>query len=293
MTELSGLVVAAHGQRGVVELADGSRQPYLVKGRRLRVLCGDRITARRRESDALLVTAVQPRTNTLARVARRNEVIEVLAANLTRMLVVCAPQPPPDLFLLDRYLCAAELMGVAAVLVWNKCDLEPAPAPRLTRYSSLGYLLVTVSARTGAGLAKLVALLDGEIGALVGQSGTGKTSLINALAPEAAAAVGGLSASGRAGRHTTTAVLMYRVGTGRLIDTPGVRDFIPALDARQRLETGFREFAKIAHLCSFANCRHLAEPACAVRAAVAAGDIDQRRYDSYRRLCRIFDTQNS
>jgi ribosome biogenesis GTPase len=285
MAEVTGLVVAAHGRRGTVELMDGSRHRYLLKGRKLSALCGDHVTC---SPDAhppdLLVTGIRPRANTLARAGRRGQAAEPLAANLTRLLVVLAPRPAPDLFLLDRYLCAAELIGCHPALVWNKHDLERWSAGALADYLTLDYAVVALSARTGAGLAELTGLLAGQVGALVGQSGVGKSSLINALVPGAAAAIGELSAAGDVGRHTTTAALMYRVGEGRLIDTPGVRDFIPALDPRQCLALGFREIRLAAERCRFADCRHLAEPDCAVKTGVAAGSILARRYESYRRL---------
>jgi len=128
---------------------------------------------------------------------------------------------------------------------------------------------------------------------IVGQSGVGKSSLINVLALEADAAVGQLSAASETGTHTTTAVLMYRVGqSGRLLDTPGVRDFVPAIAGNRRVGTGFREFAGVG-ACRFADCRHDREPACAVKEAVARRQLSARRYESYRRLLRMSDAAST
>lgn len=282
---ISGTVVAAHGRRGLIECGDGPPQRYVIKGRRLQVYCGDRVGCeRRRGSTDLLVTRVETRTNELTRSGRHGQSRETLAANLTCLLAVCAPRPPADPWLLDRYLCSAELMGCRAALVWNKCDLQAEPGAIADAYESLGYPLLAVSTRTGAGLDRLREFLSAQVGALVGQSGVGKSSLVNALAPGAAAAIGELSAASDAGTHTTTAVLMYDVGGGRLLDTPGVRDFVPALLANERLADGYVEIRREAASCRFADCRHDAEPGCAVKAAVSAGRIAPRRYESYRRL---------
>ena len=293
-SEFNGTIVAAHGRRGLVELADGSRQRYVIKGRTLQVYCGDRASCQRRPgSTDLLVTRVEPRANMLTRSGRHGQSRETLAANLTCLLVVCAPRPPPDLLLLDRYLCSAELMGCKAALLWNKCDLQVEPGAMLRGYESLGYPLLSVSTRTSYGLEELRRFLAAQVGALVGQSGVGKSSLINALAPDALAAIGELSAASDAGTHTTTAVLMYHVGHGRLLDTPGVRDFVPALLPDERLADGFVEIRREAGRCRFSDCRHTAEPGCAVKGAVADGRIDAHRYESYRRLLQTISGRSA
>ncbi len=282
-----GLVVAAHGQRGLLE-ADGERLAFLVKGRRLRVVCGDRVRfLPDAASEQMLVTAIEPRVSALARVAQRDGRPQVVAANLTQLVVVCAPRPEPDWFLTDRFLCAAELAGCRALLVWNKSDLENPAAAALGEYRELGYRVVSVSARSGAGIAQLASLMDAQTSVLVGQSGVGKSSLINALVPGAAAAIGALSAVNAAGTHTTTAALMYDVGgSGRLIDTPGARAFVPAVTTA-RLDQGFPELRRLAPGCRFSDCTHSHEPGCAVRDALAAGAISGRRYGSYQKLREI------
>jgi ribosome biogenesis GTPase / thiamine phosphate phosphatase len=277
-------VIAAHGRRGLLEV-DGERHRFIVKGRALRVVCGDRVQFERRPgSESCLITAIAPRSNELARQPAHGEHPEVIAANLTRLLAVCATRPQADLFLLDRYLCAAELMDCEAAVIWNKSDLAP-PASELQLYTALGYPVHGVCTHTGAGMVALQSTLAAGVTVLVGQSGVGKSSLVNALVPGADVNVGELTAGEISGTHTTTAVLMYTLSDGgRLVDAPGVRDFLPALDAGRRLDAGFREIHALAAGCRFGDCRHLQEPGCQVKAGLRDGALSTRRYQSYRQL---------
>lgn len=281
----NALVVAAHGRRGVLESA-GRRLGFIIKGRRLKVACGDHVAYEVRPgSEDALVTRVEARSNVLARQQQRSHQGDVIAANLTQLVAVCAVTPEADLFLMDRYLCAAETMGCRPVVVCNKCDLGAPPANIVREYTPLGYPILSVSARSGTGLTELLALLEGQCSVLVGQSGVGKSSLVNALVPGVDVEVGALSAGQDIGTHTTTAVLMYRVaGDGRLVDAPGVRDFMPALNEAGSVDTGYAEIRGFASGCRFSNCRHDREPGCAVKQAVDAGKLSRRRYQSYLQL---------
>jgi len=215
---------------------------------------------------------------------------EVLAANLDLMIVVCAPRPEPDWFLVDRYLCAGALMGCRLLLVSNKSDLpehEHNHEAMLQEYRETGYTCLSVSAQANQGIERLCEALHNRIGILVGQSGVGKSSLINHLVPDADIAVGAISAATQEGTHTTTASVMHDLpGGGRLIDTPGVRDFVPAIPEPASVQAGFPEILAAADQCRFNDCRHLREPDCGVKKAVQNGAIAQRRYESYKRLIR-------
>ncbi|MDJ0926274.1 MAG: ribosome small subunit-dependent GTPase A [Gammaproteobacteria bacterium] len=286
----AALVVAAHGQRGQLEFSDGRLQAYVVKGRRTKVVCGDRVQwESSQHDDRVTVTTIEPRSNSLQRLDTVRATTETLAANIDLVVVVVARLPKPDWFVIDRYLCAAATMGAATLLVANKSDLKT-PAEivgEFANYRAVGYRVLPTSATTLEGLSELRAALAGNTAILVGQSGVGKSSLINALLPGADLATASLSRSTDEGRHTTTASIMHRIdGGGRLIDSPGVRDFIPAIRAGVAVQVGFPEILAAADNCRFTDCRHLREPGCAVKAAVQAERITARRYESYRRLLR-------
>ncbi len=233
-----------------------------------------------------VVTEVLSRESELRRPNKRGRT-EVIAANISQILVVVALRPPPDPFLVDRYLAAAELMGVKAGIVGNKQDLPDSLEAEidLGEYRSIGYPVVRTSATEGDGLEDLRALLRREISILAGQSGAGKSSLLNALLPGLELATGELSEATGLGRHTTSASVLHHVpGSGDIIDSPGVRDYSPAPVPEREVPAGFREFAAPAESCRFADCQHLEEPDCGVKQAVAAEQISPRRYRSYRQL---------
>ena len=290
----TALVIAAHGKRGRLEDGAGVERPYVVRGRRLRVVCGDRVHWQAGQAREVTVTDIVPRDNALRRLEIARKSTEVLAANLSLVAVVCAVEPRPDWFVLDRYLCAAAFMNARPLLVVNKCDAGLPDQAELAVYDQAGYRIVRVSATSGEGLAALAAAFVDQTGILVGQSGVGKSSLLNRLAPDAAASTSALTASTGEGRHTTTASVMHRLpGGGRLIDAPGVRDFLPAIDDDRSVQVGFIEILAAAPGCRFADCRHLREPGCAIKAAVEAKEISERRYESYRRLLRNTQSANS
>ena len=273
-----------------VRADDGSEAVARPARRELSIVCGDLVQC---ELDThhreLNVVAVEPRTSALYRSNARGG-SELIAANLSLLLVVIAPLPEPDLFVVDRYLCAAQCAGLAAVVVLNKSEL-PVDADierELADLSAAGYRCLRVSAQQRTALGELSAALPGQTAMLVGQSGVGKSSLLRQLVPASDAPIGELIRDDE-GRHTTTATRLYQVpGGGEIIDSPGVRDFAPAIDRMQRCDLGFLEIEALAPRCRFADCRHMREPDCAVRAAVGTM-ISARRYESYRRLRRLYE----
>jgi ribosome biogenesis GTPase len=287
-------VIATYGRHLLLRDAAGERRMARPMGRHLEIVCGDRVQCRT-EGDELLAESILPRASFLRRSTLRGR-SEPLAANLTQLAVIVAPVPAPDFFLIDRYLCAAASAPMHAVIVLNKCELPAAAqiGQDLAQYSVLGYEVLAVSALATddhiAGLTPLSNALRDQTTIMVGQSGVGKSSLTRLVTSDTSdIVVGGLMRE-EEGRHTTTASRLYDCDAGgRIIDSPGVRDFAPAIDDLERTTLGFREVSQLAAQCRFQDCSHMQEPHCAVRAAVEAGTMHKRRYESYRRLRRLFD----
>ena len=287
-------VIAAFGRHLLVRDASGLELRARPSGRRMSIVCGDRVRCEPdRKHDELLIVEVLPRRTLLARANLRGE-SEPVVANITQLIVVIAPLPVPDFFIVDRYLCAATAAGISGLVAVNKSDLvaDRIEAAELAAYAAAGYSHVACSAKAGHGLDDLRRALAGAVSVLVGQSGVGKSSLVAALLPQTQVATGELVRD-EEGRHTTTASRAYPLelgagATGSLIDSPGVRDFAPAIEQLDARTLGFPEIARLAPGCRFLDCRHLQEPACAVIAAVEAGEVSARRYESYRRLRRRY-----
>ena len=279
-----GLVIERQRRHLTIETSSGERIRCLSRNRGVQALVGDEVEWQRQTDGTCVVERVLDRRSTLTRSSGRGR-REALAANLTRLLVVLAARPAPDWFLLDRYLLAAELMNIEALIVFNKVDLIAAPPALLNSYREIGYEVHHTSAKRRLGLDELKAAMQGHRSAMVGQSGVGKSSLINSLLGSQAQAVGSLSEKGKQGRHTTTASTLHRLSNGaELIDSPGVRGYAPFLEQPAELARGFKEFQPLLGQCRFQDCLHVAEPDCAIKQAVAAGRITARRYASYLRL---------
>lgn len=269
-----GLFVLRAARRHVWLLKEGQALRLRVRGGE-RLVPGDRVVPAPDGG----VDAPEPRRNVLRRRTPRGE--RILAANLDRLVVLLAhaTQDGGEGFI-ARCVAAALGEGIAPLLVFNKADLdtEGSLEARAARHRELGFESLVISARTGAGLPALESRLMGRVSALVGFSGTGKSSLVNALHLEAKIPEGEVDARGR-GRHTTTLGQAYPWAGGALIDLPGVRSF--GLVTGDGLAAAFPEITRWAQACRFSDCRHEAEPECAVKAAVARGEVDPDRLDIY------------
>jgi ribosome biogenesis GTPase len=290
-TAQQALVTATFSQRMRLRLNDGSEVTGRLKGKKIRPVCGDLVEVQIITNEPeWLITNISPRKNELSRPDRRGRV-EILAANIDRIVVITADAPAADWFIVDRYLAAAELINVSALVVFNKTDLGTATetsAAELTDFAKIGHQTVSCSAKSGDNLDELQHHLRDQTAIIVGQSGVGKSSLINYLIKDADQQTAALSKSTGEGRHTTVNSVMWSLPEGgAVIDSPGVRDYAPAINSTDLVARGFREIDGQSQNCRFANCRHLREPDCAVKSAVDAGDISARRYESYRRLLAL------
>lgn len=283
----AGLVLAHYGQASLVESDGGDLLRCSTRKNLPRTVCGDRVRWEPSGAHEGVITAVEPRRTVLARPDSQGRSRPV-ATNIDQIIVVIACKPSFEYGMLDRYLVAAELIGADPLIVVNKSDLldddsQARLRERLSVYTTIGYGLVFTSSRNTDGLTALHRHLAGHTSILVGQSGVGKSSLVQSLLPDMEVRTGSLSRVTGLGRHTTTVAMLYHVpGGGDLIDSPGVRDFTLDKVEPQELEKGFREFAPYLGKCRFHNCRHLSEPGCAVHSAVRDGAINRMRFESYR-----------
>jgi ribosome biogenesis GTPase len=287
-------VVESFGRRVIVETASGDRLPAELFGKRLACVCGDDVSIRRPSrsgGDVAKVVTVAPRRTLFARTDSRGRT-EPLAANIALLAVIVAPEPDPDLYIADRYLAGAALSGVAGALIVNKNDMPSANAAAfqalIRDYEGAGYRVIAASALCDAGVDAIVGLIGKRTAMLVGQSGVGKSTLTNRLAPQSTRATRELSDATGEGRHTTVSTALFRMPEGgELIDSPGVRDYAPPLVEDAMVQVGWPELLSLAPQCRFNNCLHLREPGCAVTAAVQENVLSLRRYESYKRLLNI------
>ena len=291
MTQTSATVIATYSRRMRLRLENGEIVNARIKGKRTKPVCGDFVQAEAIENESdWLIKSIDERRNELTRPNMRGQV-EVLAANIDTLVVVASVSPIPDWYIVDRYLCAAELMGVDSMLVFNKIDLlagHNIEIPELQEYRDIGVPVFECSAESGKGIREVRKALADQCAIVVGQSGVGKSSLINKFVDDSQQRTADISSKTGEGRHTTVnSVMIPLQGGGSVIDSPGVRDYAPALSESSDAALGFREIREAAQSCRFANCRHLREPGCAVKEAVEQDTISYRRYESFKRVVNL------
>lgn len=304
---VKALVVKNTGSWYVARLEDGSLLNCKIKGNlRLRgfrctnpVAVGDEVTVEPREDGTAFIVQIEPRRNYIIRRASNlSREFQILAANLDQaVLVVTLANPVTNTTFIDRFLATAMAYSVPVLLVINKIDLLGDPDDQallqavMHLYRTIGYEVIATSTITGEGLDTLRSALQGRTSLLSGNSGVGKSSLINALIPDASLRVGDVSTAHHTGMHTTTFSEMLDLpGGGTLIDTPGVKGFGTIDMERAEVAHYFPEIFAVSRDCRYGNCTHTHEPGCAVLAAVADHRISESRYASY--LSIITDDPN-
>jgi ribosome biogenesis GTPase len=279
----TGLVVASHGRHCVVETPDGERRICHPRGKKSQVVVGDRVQWLA-STDEGTIEKVEPRSNLFY---RQDEIrTKSFAANLDQILILIAAEPEFSEMQLTRALIAAEAEHITPLIALNKRDLKipfDRAFARLEPYARMGYTLLSLGLRDGD-LGDLSDRLDHKTTLILGPSGTGKSTLINQLIPDANVATGEISHALNSGRHTTTSTTWHWVDAARttgLIDSPGFQEFgMHHIDAMQ-LAAYMPDFKPHVAHCKFYNCSHLHEPGCGVQAAVTAGEITASRYKLY------------
>jgi ribosome biogenesis GTPase len=288
--QLTATIIAAHGRHYLAE-ADGRKLQCVTRGKKTNVAVGDIVQITTTSNDQGVIDKIEERKTLLYRSDQYKS--KLLAANLTQLFIVVATEPGFADDLVSRSLVAAEAAGITAHLILNKTDVEaalPRTRERVQAYASLGYPVheVSATARPEEAVAILQPLMAGQSSILIGQSGMGKSSLINLLVPEADIAVREISAALDTGKHTTTFTRLYQLpelGAGSaIIDSPGFQEFGLYHLTEGMLERAFVEFEPYLGHCKFYNCRHLIEPQCAVLAAVEEGKIARMRHTLYGQL---------
>lgn len=297
--EQTGIVVTRYSNQADVVAADAADDMALhrchLRSHLDSLVTGDRVIWRKGEPYGL-VCSVLPRSNLLERPDNRGHARPVVA-NIDRVLIVVAAKPEARAGLIDRYLVACEYHGIAAGIVLNKIDLDSEAVDTTLRlaksYEPLGYPVYAVSAKTGAGIAEFARHLQGQTAVLVGQSGVGKSSLINSICPHAPCKTGDLSQAKTKGRHTTTTANLYPLPDGGwIIDSPGIREFGLLHINLEDVAYGFVEFRPFLGQCDFRNCRHIEEPGCALSLAYKRSEISRRRLDSFRQISESLNSQS-
>ncbi|MHB1373469.1 MAG: ribosome small subunit-dependent GTPase A [Thauera sp.] len=284
-----GTIVAAFGRHYEVDTAAGRLQCY-PRGKKSSYACGDEVEILRGGDGQGVIEALHPRRNLLWRSDAFRE--KLIAANLSHIVIVVATEPGFSDLLVSRCIAAAESQGITPLIVLNKADLAarlPAARAQLAPFRALGYEVIEVSALEGA--ESLRERLGGLHAIFVGQSGMGKSTLTNALVPEANAATREISEALDSGKHTTTFARLYPLGEsagegapGWLIDSPGLQVFGLAHLSAENLAEAFIDFRPFLGQCRFRDCRHDSEPGCALLAAVASGQINVRRWEHFRAI---------
>jgi ribosome biogenesis GTPase / thiamine phosphate phosphatase len=306
-TSLDGLIVCHYGKQIDVESLSPEHKGEVFRcfqrSNLPAMVTGDKVLWQIEEGQSGVIVAQQPRHSSMSRPNHRGE-LRAIAANVDCVVVVIAPKPEPFGNLIDRYMVAIEHLGLRPLLLLNKSDLTVQNdigkgdvakgsidvEALLRRYARIGYQTLRVSSHTGAGMEELRQALARYTAVFVGQSGVGKSSLINTLrgleaGDDEVAEVGDLSVSHHKGTHTTTATKLYHLpGSGDLIDSPGIREFGLWHIESDALMDGFIEFRPLAGHCRFRDCRHKHEPDCALLESVKRGEIDEARLESYHHI---------
>lgn len=292
--EQPGLVVTRHARQADVEDTNGDIVRCHLRTNLSDIVTGDRVVWQPAGDGSGVIVSVEPSRNRLQRPDSYGK-LKSVAANIDQVLITVAPEPEPHTGLIDRYLVMAENLGITPLILINKSDLlgpQGKCAIRLAihSYRELHYPVHEISTKNGGGVEELKALLQGKTSVFTGQSGVGKSSIIQRLLPSEVIKIGGLSDQAAKGKHTTTHSRLYHFPDGGdCIDSPGIREFGLWHLTTDDVIYGFVELRNLAGQCKFRDCRHEQEPGCAINDALHNQLISRERFDSFRRIIKSLD----
>lgn len=286
--EQKGVLIAHHSVTVVVQSDEGKLITCTLRQNLGVLVTGDNVIWQALDEHTGVVVALQRRRSVILR--QEGHGTKPIAANVDLMVIVVALVPPPQTTTIDRYLILAQVMKLKALIVINKVDLVATSEhhkllDRMRTYEELGYRVIKVSTKKNVGIHDLACNLKDINSIVVGQSGVGKSSLLNALVPSGRAQTNTLSQENRFGRQTTSASKLYHLPAGgNLIDSPGIHQFSLKHFSQEEILKGFTEFQPYVGTCQFRNCLHAHEPNCALRKAVQEGKIAGFRLENYHTI---------
>ena len=281
-------IVNIYGNHGLLVNSNNQMHKFMLKSSKTKVYVGDYIKTTQVRDEQILIDQPNERINVVERFDKTGRK-QIIATNVSQLLIVIAAQPEPNFLLLDKLLLVSELMNNQATIIYNKNDLHPLTNKRILTYQKLGYKLINISAKTENNVKELFNQLLNQTSFLVGQSGVGKSTITNLLLSSHQLKTKSLSSKSNKGRHTTTTTSMYKINTNSyLIDTPGVENLHPAIKDIQDIQHGFKEMKIHLGRCKYNDCIHISEPHCSVKESLDNDEIELLRYQNYQKLIEDF-----
>lgn len=273
-----------YGNHGLLIDSDNQTHKFMLKNSKTKLYVGDCIETNEILDELTLIDKPKKRINVVERFDKLGKK-QIVAANVTQLLIVIAPEPEPNFLLLDKLLLVSELMKNQASIIYNKNDLSHLEDNRILKYQKLGYKLINMSAKTNNNFDALNDQLMSQTSFLVGQSGVGKSTITNMLLNNEKLKTKALSSKTNKGRHTTSTTSLYQINSkSYLIDTPGVENLHPAIENSQDIQLGFKEIKMHLGNCKYRDCIHISEPFCSVKDHVSKNEIETSRYENYKKL---------
>ena len=273
-----------YGNHGLLIDSDNQTHKFMLKNSKTKLYVGDCIESNEITDEVTLIDKPKERINVVERFDKLGKK-QIVAANVTQLLIVIAPEPEPNFLLLDKLLLVSELMMNQASIIYNKNDLGRLEDNRILKYQNLGYKLINMSAKSNNNFEKFYDQLMSQTSFLVGQSGVGKSTITNMLLNNQELKTKTLSSKTNKGRHTTSTTSLYQINSNSyLIDTPGVENLHPAIENSQDIQLGFKEIKMHLGHCKYRDCIHISEPFCSVKDHVNKNEIETSRYENYKKL---------